>query len=508
MNAIGEATTTLQTVRALFDSMNEENIRYCHWKSTLRLPLSLAGRTDLDLLIDREDSARFKALLCRHDFKPFISHPHRQYPAIEDYLGFDPASGRLIHLHIHYRLVLGEQFVKNYYLPLDQHFLEQVVERDGVKIPIPELELIVLSLRALLKYRDRDVLHDLLGRGEQSGIPAAILAEIDYLRRQTNPKQIAHALEQYVGFVSSDLIFQFLATIQSNPRDGSTLSRLRLQVRRELTPYQRHSRRRARMTYYRVMLSRQWPLDRIMARLLPLPDKRKTPASGGITIAFVGADGAGKSTIIKHMVKWLSWRMVVRSYYMGSNQPSRITSAIKAAQRLTQIVSGGSRRVFGAQSRIARLADRPRRLAERLRFLADGRDRYRRYLAGRRKAAQGAIVIYDRYPLDAVRIGERMVDGPRIAAGNGQLGPIGRRLAQAEERIYHNIQPAEHLFVLHVSPEVSQQRKPAHKPATIEAKSQAIERIAGQGGNITHIDAEQPLDDVLLQVKSTIWRLL
>lgn len=508
MNAIGEAATTLQVVRALFDKLNEENIRYCHWKSTLRLPLSLAGRTDLDLLVAREDSQRFKELLYRHDFKPFISHPHRQYPAIEDYLGFDPATGRLIHLHIHYRLVLGEQFAKNYYLPLDQHFLEQVCQRDGVKIPIPELELIVLVLRALLKYRDRDVLHDILRRGTSSGIPAAILAECEYLRQQTNPKQIAHALEQYAGFVSSDLIFQFLATIQSTPRDGWILYWLRSRVRRELAPYQRYSRRRARMTYYRVMLSRQWPLDRILAQLLPLPDKRKTPVSGGITIAFVGVDGAGKSTIIKHIVKWLSWRMVVRSYYMGSNQPSRSTRAIKSVQRLTQLASGGCRRVFGAQSPFARLADRPRRFFERLRCLADGRDRYRRYLAGRRRAAQGAVVIYDRYPLDSVRIGERMVDGPRIAAGNGQLGLIGRRLAQAEERMYHNMLPAEHLFVLHVSPEVSQRRKPAHKAATIEAKSQAIERITAQTGNLTHIDAEQPLDDVLLQVKSALWQLL
>ncbi|HEX6292677.1 MAG TPA: hypothetical protein VFZ66_26070 [Herpetosiphonaceae bacterium] len=509
MNAIGQSSTALHVVSALFHDLNEERIRYCHWKSTHRLADSLAGKTDLDLLVDREDSQRFYELLHRHDFKRFISHPHRQFPAIEDYLGFDPSTGRLIHLHIHYRLVLGEQFVKNYYLPLEQPFLEHTYLRRGVPIPVPELELIVLVLRALLKYRDRDVLRDMLRLGRSSGIPRAILGECLSLLHQTNPTQIAHRLEQDASFISSDLIFHFLDTIQRTPRAGWTLYRLRSRVRRDLAPYQRYSRRRARAIYYRVMLSRQWPLDRILARLLRVPDKRKTPASGGMTIAFIGADGAGKSTIVQQIVTWLSWRMVVRSYYMGSNQPSRRTRALKQLTGLAQLVSGGCRRVFGPQSRITRLADRPRRFLEQLRYLADGRDRYRRYLHGRRSAAQGAIVIYDRYPLDSVRLDSRIVDGPRIAAtGNGHLGAVGHGLAQAEAALYRNILPPEHLFALHVSPDVSQQRKPTHQRAAIEAKSAAIERIAQTDGDLTHIDAEQPLDEVILRVKAALWKLL
>jgi thymidylate kinase len=143
-----------------------------------------------------------------------------------------------------------------------------------------------------------------------------------------------------------------------------------------------------------------------------------------------------------------------------------------------------------------------------MRFVAEGRDRSRRFRASRRKAAQGAIVMYDRYPLDALRIGNRMVDGPRIAARSNGQATTTARLAQTEAQLYHNILPPEHVFVLHVSPDVSQQRKPEHKRELIEAKSEATAQMARAGIDVIDIDAAQPLDDVLLQVKTAVWRLL
>lgn len=508
MQAVRDIDTALPVVATLFEQLNVEGIRYCHWKSTHGLPRALRGETDLDVLVDRGDGQRFKELLYRSDFKPFLSHPSRQFPAIEDYLGFDAQTGQLVHLHIHYRLVLGEQYAKNYYLPLEHVFLDHTRLQHGVKIPVAELELCVLVLRALLKYRDRDALHDILGRGNKSGIPPGILNECWALLAQTDTQRIARVLNQHVRLISPAVVFAFLETIQPTPRAGWKLLWLRRKVRRALAPYQRYSRLRAKGIYYRVMVTRSKLLDRLLRRFMLGQDKRKIPVSGGLTIAFVGVDGAGKSTIIKHLAKWLSWRLNVRTYYMGSAQPSLPTGVVKRVAKVARVIATGCRRVFGARSAVTQRADEVRELFEDMRFVAEGRDRYRRFRASRRKAAQGAIVIYDRYPLDALRIGNRTVDGPRIAARSNGQGTRTARLAQTEAQLYRNILPPEHVFVLHVSPDVSQQRKPEHKRELIEAKSEATTQMARDGINIIDIDAAQPLDDVLLQVKTAVWRLL
>jgi thymidylate kinase len=503
--------TPLQAVAGLFEKFNEQGIRYCHWKSTHGIPYAMSGQTDLDILVDRSHSQRFKEILYQLDFKPFVSDPRRQFPAIEDYLGFDQTTGHLIHLHIHYRLVLGEQYVKNYYLPLEQSFLDKARLRPdlGVKVPAPELEIIVLVLRALLKYRDQDVLRDILRLGRSARIPVHILDEFKDLLTQTTLENIACALNKHVDFVSPDLVFKFLNTIQDAPRSGWTLYQLRRQVRRELAPFQRYSRLRAQIMYYRVMLTVQWPFDRLFQRIWPKHNKRKIPVSGGLRVAFIGADGAGKSTTIKHIVKWLSWRLNVRTYYMGNTQPSATTKFLKSISKWAQFFYGGCRRLFGEKSSLTRQANGLQRFFTSVRILGDGHDRYHRYLASQRKAAQGSVIIYDRYPLEAVRLFDRTMDGPRIATTyNGQRGPLVKKLCQAEENLYRQIRPPEHLFILRVSPEVSLARKPDHKLELIEAKSRAIAQIVRDDLSFTEIDAEQPLEQVLLQIKSTLWRLL
>jgi len=180
-----EFPAALPALTALFRDLNRRGIRYCHWKSNVRLEKSLQGRTDLDLLVDRKDTPAFRQLLHAHDVKPVLAAPGRDYPAVENHLGFDAATGRLFHLHVHYQLVLGEQFVKNYRLPLESHFLDSVRVSHGVKIPSPELEIAVLCVRALLKYRARDLACDVFSLGP-SGLPVAILQEIDSLLCETS----------------------------------------------------------------------------------------------------------------------------------------------------------------------------------------------------------------------------------------------------------------------------------------------------------------------------------
>ena len=131
-----------------FEHLNQENLRYCHWKSNEHLGAALAGRTDLDLLVAPEERARLDAILAALGFKRVDSPPERRFQGMSDRLGFDRDSGRLAHLHLHEQLVVGGRWSKNLHLPIEGLLLSDVVHIEGVRAPSPELELLLLTIRA------------------------------------------------------------------------------------------------------------------------------------------------------------------------------------------------------------------------------------------------------------------------------------------------------------------------------------------------------------------------
>lgn len=494
----------LDVLTHFFACLNEQEIRYCHWKSTHTLTRALRGKTDLDLLVDREHAQRFASTLTKCDFRPVRSNPRRQFPAIQDYLGFDGRTGRLAHLHIHYQLVLGQEFVKNYYLPMERAFLDNTRLCGNVRVPLPELEIITLALRVLMKYRDGDVARDVLRIGTAGGVPQTTLDEFRNLRSLTTDQHILYAVQRHAPFLSPEIILEFLNTIQHAPRSGRALYHLRRRVRKELEPYRRFGEWRATRTYWSAMLQQMPPLDRFSRE-----ERRKIPTSGGLILAIVGADGAGKSTVVRELARWLGWRLNVRTLYMGSTQPSIPAKIAQTAATAAALPHAASRRALGEQNPLTRWMAHFEQLLVYTRCLAEGRDRYNRYCMGRRKAAQGSIVIFDRYPLQNVRLYGRGMDGPRIASMNkGRLGGIGKKFAAIEKRFYEKILPPEQLFVLQVSPDVSLARKPEHDRDRIQAKSRALTELQGTDRTVISIDADQPLDAVLLEIKTRVWSLL
>ncbi|MDI9547488.1 MAG: hypothetical protein QM346_07780 [Chloroflexota bacterium] len=506
---VAPAAVGLRAIAELMQALADQGIRYCHWKSNLRLAVSLDGRTDLDLLVDRRDALRFRALLLEHDVKPVLAPPGKRYPGLEDYLGFDAESGRMFHLHVHYQLVLGEQFVKNYRLPLEERFLASARLRDGVMVPAPELELIVLTLRALLKYRDRDVVKDVLTI-RSPGIPEPILEEVHYLLAQTTTEQVERMLDAVAGAVPADVVQEALRLLTESPRAGYRLFDLRRRTRQALRPLQRTSRLRASITYLRELWSRRNTFLRFA------PARGMTSAQGGLSFALVGADGAGKSTLSALLAEWLGWKLDVHAHYLGSKQPSRRSRALYIVFRMARRSQRHAGQWFGERSLPAKALASLRDALLGVYHISIGWDRKARYQAGTKQALSGSIVLYDRFPLEAISsdAGFRMLDGPQISSNGNGSGLIMSGLAAAEERLYRRMRPPDILFVLDVNPEVALQRKPDHERSAVEAKSRAIGELAAMSSDalsefrLVHVDAGQPLDAVLRRLKAQIWKAL
>lgn len=499
----------LEAVADLFQTLNRQAVRYCHWKSNLRLENGLRGQTDLDLLIDRQHSRLLRHILNQHNIKPVLAPPGKRYPAVEDYLGFDPASGQLFHLHVHYQLVLGEQFVKNYRLPLESYFLEAVEFRHGVKIPIPELEIIVLSIRALLKYRDRDAFKDILSI-RSPGLPAPIRKEIEWLLGQTSPERLRRVMDELADVIPTDVVREFLDVVVVTPRAGVTFYRLRRRVRETLRAYQRDSRWQAMRTYFQEAWRRRKRFRFSSSPKMTLP-------AGGITLAIIGADGAGKSTMCQMLAHWLGWKMDVQIYYLGSKQPSRRSQLAYLLFRLARRSHRTLCRMIDGENPIARLLESVRQSFLYAYYVFIGQDRYRRSIAGQQRAMDGSLIIFDRYPLDAITdsLEHHLLDGPQIhQVAQGDKSRLMQRFARAEQNLYRQMRRPDYVFVLKVSPDISLQRKPDHKREAVETKSQTIGELialAGSGDagiNLVSIDADQPIDNVIQQLKEKVWEVL
>jgi thymidylate kinase len=511
-SATGADQGPIPLVASLLAGLESAGVRYCHWKSTTGIARALAGRTDLDLLVDREHAAAFAEVTAGLGFKPFVSHVSRRFPGVADLLGHDQSTGRLVHLHVYHQLVLGEHYVKNHRLPIESVVLDSAILRDGIRVPTAEIEVAILAMRTLLKYRDVDALKDRLGLGRRGGIPPDTLAELRDLRERTTPQAVRTVIERDLPMIPADVVLELLDLATGDPRNAATLRRLRGRARRALARYERLPRGEARLRYLQARTAKQWPIRPLVGALSRSQARRKSPASGGVTVAIVGPDGAGKTTIIDALNEWLAWRVNVTTLYLGSARPSAGAAVARVLVHAGRRGDRGVRRLVGEHHRAARLAGGATGVLDALRALLEARDRVRRAKRGWRMAAQGWLVIFDRYPLPGVRVGEREMDGPRIVPpAGGLLGRLIGRLATAERRAYERIPAPDHLIVLQVRPEVATGRKRPRDPSTLARKATALLALDDAtipGASVHLIDAERPLDDVVAEVREIVWREL
>ncbi|MGI8828219.1 MAG: hypothetical protein ACR2I5_00395 [Candidatus Limnocylindria bacterium] len=500
---------TLTLIAGLLAALDEAEIRYCHWKSSGGLAAALAGETDLDLLVDRGHSGKFTDEIRRLGFKPFVSHKSRQLPGVTDWLGLDVASRHLVHLHVYEELVLGEELVKNHRLPIEDVLLEHTERRFGMPVLIPELELAVLAVRGLLKYRDDAFVRDMIPIGHRAGLPKGISEEINGLLARTSSGAVGAAAARLLPMLPPRVIVEFLDAAGRRPIDAREMRRLRLDLENALRSYTRHGMltvltARTAAAINRSRFLRAW--RRIQERLRERPPgRRKTPAGGGRTVAVIGIDGSGKSTVVQALVETFGWRVNVVSLYLGSSRPGLRTSVVQGMARATR----------RADASLARRGENPalwlRRfvveLAAGLRAIAEARERRRRVELGSRLASRGWLVVYDRYPMPALTVGSRRMDAHRLPTPSLASGWWSRRLAQREAAIYRRIGSPDLVIALRLDTATARARKP-EAPAALDAKAAALDALGVGDAGVVVIDAGLPQEDVLRRAASAVWKCL
>ena len=462
------------TITHIFESLNNSGIKYCHWKSNSHLDCSFESKCDFDLLIDRKDQSKFTRFLTHYNFKKKFSSANYVYPGFDDYFFFDKSSGNIFHFHVHYKLIIGKKHQKNYRLPLEKLILNTSVmhETFPIKVIIPEIEFVLLIIRLLLKFSfDLKTIKRLVLK--RKIFPANILEEYSYLRNKIDTS----LFNEYCSDLFSDLKSLFEVFI-SKKLDRIHLFRvvlLRTKIFRSLKNY-------------RIYKKTEFEIQKRI-RLLSAKANTSWLPAGGITIGFIGVDGAGKSTTIVIIKRWLQGKLSVQTFYMGLPKGNYVWEFYKLFFKTFK------------KLRISGLA----KTFDILKNIYNAKTKLNTFISAEMAKNQGKIVIFDRYPVKELWDFEEPMDGPII-----KNSPYWQA---KEKEYYEKIKLPDYLFVLITEHEDAIKRKSEHqseyKQNQIIAKNNSIFQLAKTKQDyLIPVNSSRKRDDVILEIKNKIWDLL
>lgn len=472
----------------LFHDWNEHNIRYCHWKGIEHLYEGLRGDTDMDVLVNPDDKARTEKSLKENGYILVKSQYGSRYPYVEDWIGIDNETGKMLHLHLHYRIVTGHIGLKEYVLPwTDEALIERVVYKDSRIFTIdPSLEIVSLYTRIGLKATKTSLIKSIFGKYK---IPKGILHEILYLKENSNEVKVVNYAKKYYGSNFTEL----MELISIEKYDADWLRHLNRLTRRIFKKYCRYSFVRVNIlrVYYQLAIYGRYAIRKIYKDLIV----KKTLYGEGMIIAFIGQDGAGKTTVTEDIEKWLSWKLHSRVLYLGSGdnydnwKKKYIFNELKSGNVLSNL--------FRKYLIISYHCD-------------SAKNMYRQMKRAKKLKKKGFIVILDRYPQIQF---PGLNDGPKIrkALEKNEINYFFKKIvnyyaSREEKKIKKSILvKPEMVFRLVLPIEESLKRKPDEDYKTIMKKNKIVEELVFPGSEVLTIDATMDLQEELKLVHNKIW---
>jgi len=494
----------------IFRQFEDEGIKYLHFKSNTNLSESFEGRGDFDVLIDSQRLADVERIIGSHSGKRFNPPRLGRYPGVDNWMLFDDNTGILYHLHLHYQLATGKTLVKDYIIPWTDLLYETRIKDStyGLYITDPSLEILLLLVRTVVKSTQKQRLKAWLG---QYHMLASMEEEFRDLKEKLNMDQF-HKYADRCGFIREDIeIFETI--LQNESIDAKCFRNLYRIVRDRMKLDRRMS------GFAASILSLYYTTRRKMASVIknhtekPMMIK-KVHDSTGLIVAFIGVDGAGKSTVTKEIYKWLNKKIECKRFYMGSGD-GRIPLSMRLINLIKQRKqSSGKVGEKAVQIQVVSFFRQPvkcvRRMLKITALYDVQKSNCKKIETMQKYRLNGGISLLDRYPQIEYA---GMNDGPKIVEYRDSFAEkkwIDRMIKKESEKldIVRWVKP-DVIFRLNISAETSMARKPEQKNIeTFRRKIEELNKITYQGATIVDIDAEQPYEVELLEIKRILWSLM
>lgn len=421
---------TLSIVRNLLDDFHSNGINYCHWKSNEHLEAAVNADTDLDVLFDNKQRDLVTRILEQNGFHLFEAVWYRKYEGIVDYIGFDKQSGKIVHVHTHFHLDIGEVGVKSYRLPWEDLVLDNKVYNEEFKIytSSPEVEYLLLIVRTSFKYSP-------LNKKQNRSIGNHFNIEAKWLRERAKVRSVLEYSNKMLGEEMTVLVKGIL---ESGNYNESLFVSLKKLLKSYLAEYRLIKTSRVKklqlihffkQAQYKLGIVFKFPVRRY---------KRHLPQKG-IIVSLMGSDGAGKSTQTKEITKELNKKVDVLFMYMGSGDGSK--SLHRKFIELIFSLRGGkeehksSNKLADAEPKQKKLSSRSfiKQFLLSIKAISLAYEKKSKLKRIEKERRRGTIVICDRYPQTSI-MGYN--DGPKLSDNLKSSNLILRTLARYEFESY------------------------------------------------------------------------
>lgn len=450
---------TLTFIATFFEELEKNSIRYVHWKSNLNLHNALLGEDDLDILVHPEDKEKLLNLFQEMQILRGYSEKDSWQDSVVHYYGLDIDSGNVVHIHLHFALPVGFDYNKNYVLPVVDAVLNNKVKLQNVFVPLPEYEYIILVIRIMVKNglipfllaHPKTQLKLLSGKNVVTANP---IKEFNDLRTKIQETKLQLILERDFYFIDKELFEKCESAILNKAKLPEFL-KINRRLKKCLSEFTTHNSFLSFcLSFGRLNSTR---LKTVFNKLKSIKVKgTKVPENGGRIFAFIGGDGAGKSTTIEAIYKIMARQFKTTQLHIGRPEKSFQGIIIRILYKLVSLIN-------------------QKDLSKALQYLAIAYDRKKTFKVALKKRQEGCIVLQDRMPISSVT----EMDCPRIHEISG-----GRfkRVIKREQRIYNQIKGIDKLFVLKLDPQIALQRRPEDN----------AEELLKRSGNIWNNQWEKP----------------
>ena len=470
--------SVLQMSIELSDALKSNHIRFAHWKGNFHLNDSLAGRSDLELLVLPNDRNTLENVLENLNFKKVKSQNWSSYPQVEDWIGFDSDTGNLLHLHTHYALVITLSYGRYIRLPWLKVFFEnlKIDDASGWPIPEPALEAINLLIRLNAKIMaSPQKITEIISEKEKEVRWLLSNSSADDIYRICNkikldaPVDLEKKIQEIVKDKNREKLITlseyFFKQLPASEKDRSNFTNLQS----------------LRHKYY----LKAWQKFPNFYGALHL---KKTFLGRGKIIALVGSDGSGKSSLSNDLTNWITCKIDAHYFYFGKRP--FLKSYKKRYYSAADIVLG--------ETKLSRII---KKLTADYYYAYISKHKAKLFQLAQKVCDNGSIAICDRFPQKDI---DGMNDGPKLYKNKNSLA------SEIEMKYLKEVinSGADIVFRLHVTPEIAHARKPEHDISIIEQKCNNIKKLTFPNALIIDVDATKPYQEVLLNIKREIWKNL